>query len=318
MDNQKRTPSDEKMHTLRSTLAQMQKEIAAALPRHVTQERFLRIFLTTIRRNPKLLECGTLSVIGAMMAAAQDGLELDGVHAALVPFKDKQGKPQATYMPMFRGLIALARRSGDVSSVRARPVYEGDTFEYEDGLNPKLRHIRGDSEDDDDIFAFYAIVEFKDGTKQFEVMSRAKVEKIRNGSKGYQFDPNGSPWTTNFPEMGCKTVARRVLKWAPMSAEVQRSIDRDEAAERHGMAALASGTEPLALPEGQEYVQIPTEEPSEPSLADQVRARTRRVTTSVAKPRPGGKPGPVDPPDQPPLPDGPPPAGDDQGVIPGI
>lgn len=317
-----------KMKTLRSLIEKMGPQLAAALPRHIPQERFLRVMLTTIRRDRKgtLMDCSTMSIIGAMMEAAQDGLELDGVHAALVPYKD-HGQLNAHYMKMYRGLIAMARRSGDVSGVTANPVYEGELWQYEEGLNPILRHVPGDCDDPEKILRFYCIVSLKDGTKLVKVMSRDKVNAIRDGSKGYQFDPNGSPWTSDYAEMGCKTVARRALKWAPMAAEDQRSIARDELVERGQMAALSGIDEPLALPAGVDRDPMPDmagegdgeRQPAAKasSLADRIRSGKRPgVGVSVAKPGPGDKAGPVHPrAEEPPNDDGPPPAGDADGVI---
>lgn len=326
-ENDQEKWANDRMKTLRDVLGKMGPQLAAALPKHISQERFLRVMLTTVRkdRTGKLLSCTITSILGAMMQAAQDGLELDGVHAALVPYKD-HGQLEAHAQKMYRGMIAMARRSGDVSGVRSRPVYEGDVFEYEDGLNPILRHVRGEEEDDAKIKAFYCIVELKDGHKQFEVMTRRQIEKIRDGSKAYQFDKEESTWTTNFPEMGCKTVAIRALKWSPMAAEDQRSITREELSER-GQAPALTDFELPALPEGMTLDQMPVEvtQPGKgKAMAEEVRARTQAqrkahvdtnptiapgVTVNNKQPGPGDKAGPVP---------ATPPAGDDQGRIPGV
>ncbi len=296
MSNENESP---KMGTLRSLLVKMGPQLAAALPRHIDQGRFLRVMLTTIRRDRKgtLLSCSTTSILGAMMQAAQDGLELDGMQAALVPFKDNRGVLHATYMPMYRGLIAMARRSGEVSTVRARAVYAGDEFTHRDGLNPVLDHVRGSEEDPAKITHFYAIAELKDGGKQFEVMTRAQVEAIRNSSKGYQFDPNGSPWSTDFEPMGCKTIARRLLKWCPCAAEVQRAITRDEEIERGQMHTLEDFEVPQ-LPEAQERDTIPSDiaNPDKAArIAEKVRARSSKPEPTpnakeAASPAPGPTP----------------------------
>jgi recombination protein RecT len=294
-------------------LQKHQKQLAAALPRHIPAERFARIVLTTLRRNPRLMECSAQSVFGSIMQSAQDGLELDGTHAALVPYKD-HGRLEAHYQPMFRGMLALARRSGDVSSFRARAVYEGDVFDYEEGLSPKLRHVPMGCEDPAKITHFYAIADLRGGGQQFEVMSRAQVNAIRDNSPGYRYDPKGSPWGTHYPEMGCKTVARRALKWCPTSAEVQRSITRDEAGDR------GEGNVDYDLPS----LEIPTdpgspepEQPKQPDraagFADRLRDASgkRRGGTVITKPGPNDKAGPVEPHD------GPPPAGNENGEVPG-
>jgi len=310
--------ADDRMKTLRDVLGKMGPQLAAALPRHIPQERFLRVMLTTVQRNRRLLECSVTSILGAMMEAAQAGLELDGTHAALVPYNE-HGEMRAHFMAMYRGLIAMARRSGEVSTVRARAVYTEDVFVYEDGLSPILRHVRGENEDEAAITHFYAIIEFKDGGKQFEVMTRRQVDGIRDSSPGYRLKPDDSPWRSDYPEMGCKTVARRALKWAPASAEVQRTITRDELSERGQAPALEAGWDMPLLPEA--TAPSPTPEAKAADLAAQVRAKTaagKRGRTIITKPGPGHTAGPVAPPAEEPPPEDIPPPGDDQGVIPGL
>jgi recombination protein RecT len=139
----------------------------------------------------------------------------------LVPFKD-----QCTFIPGYRGLISLAFRSGHVKSVSAFCVYQGDHFEFELGLEPKIKHIpKMDAERDvKDITFAYAIVELKDGGRVYDVMSRGEVDKIRARSKASQ---NG-PWVTDFAEMARKTVTRRCLKYAPMSVEMSKALSLED------------------------------------------------------------------------------------------
>lgn len=300
-------------------LAKHSKQLAAALPRHIPAERFARIVLTTLRRNPRLMECSAQSVFGAIMQSAQDGLELDGTHAALVPYRN-HGRMEAQYQPMFRGMLALARRSGDVSAFRARAVYEGDVFDYEEGLAPRLRHVPMGCEDPEKISHFYAIADLRGGGQQFEVMSRSQVNAIRDNSPGYRYDPNNSPWATHYPEMGCKTVAKKALKWCPTSSEVQRVITRDDDADR-GESSVDYDLPALEVPT--DATSTPTPAATAPTgdrnadLASRIRAGAKPATVRVTKARPGEQAHDVTPADDgTPVPDMPPPGGED-GVIPG-
>lgn len=51
--------------TVGAYLDKMQLQIAKALPKHMNADRLARIALTTIRTNPKLLECSIESLMGA-------------------------------------------------------------------------------------------------------------------------------------------------------------------------------------------------------------------------------------------------------------
>lgn len=61
--------------TMQQYIKQMEGEIKKALPSVMTPERFTRITLSALSTNPKLAQCTPQSFLGAMMTAAQLGLE---------------------------------------------------------------------------------------------------------------------------------------------------------------------------------------------------------------------------------------------------
>ena len=61
--------------TMQSYIKAMEGEIKKALPSVITPERFTRMVLSAISVNPKLGSCTPQSFLGAMMSAAQLGLE---------------------------------------------------------------------------------------------------------------------------------------------------------------------------------------------------------------------------------------------------
>jgi recombination protein RecT len=210
--------------------AQMQ----LALPKHVTAERLARVALTEVRKNPALARCDQTSFLGALMTCAQLGLEPGGPlgHAYLVPFENrKKGIVEAQFIVGYRGMIELARRSGQIVSIEAHPVYEGDTFELELGLNSKLRHIpdfdNPNRVQPDKLRFVYAVAKLKDGGVQFKVMSRREVEAVRAQSRA----GSSGPWVTHYEQMALKTVTRSLFKWLPVSVELATAIDADERAE---------------------------------------------------------------------------------------
>jgi len=239
----------DKMGSVRELLERMKPQLELALPRHMTADRMVRIALTSLQRTPQLLDCDKPSLAGAILQSAQLGLEPDGVlgHAYLVPFKGK-----VVFIPGYKGLIQLARRSGEVSTVEAVVVNAGDVFEYERGLVPILRHKPAEG-DAGKVTHVYAIIRLRDGGVQWDVMTFDQIEAVRRRSPA----GNGGPWVTDWPEMAKKTVLKRVLKLAPCSVEAQRAIALDERAE----AGIDQNLELIDLP--------PTEAPQlAESLAD--------------------------------------------------
>jgi recombination protein RecT len=209
-------------------------QIALALPRHVTADRLARVALTELRRNPALTRCDQMSLLGAIMTCAQLGLEPGGPlgHAYLVPFENrKTNRIEAQFILGYRGMIELARRSGQIQSIEARAVYEGDEFEVRFGLDSALTHVPNfenpDRTQPDKLRFVYAVAKLKDGGVQFEVMSRREIEAVRAQSKSGA----SGPWVTHFEQMALKTVARRLFKWLPISIELATAIEADERAE---------------------------------------------------------------------------------------
>ena len=214
------------------TNPRIKSQIALALPQHVTPERLMRVALTEVRKTPALAQCKPESLLAAIMQCAQLGLEPGGAlgHAYLVPFRD-----QVQFIVGYRGMIDLARRSGQVLSIEARAVYEADTFHVSFGLDPDLKHEPAwDAADRGKLTFVYAVARLRDGGVQFEVMSRAEIEKVRAQSKA----GNNGPWVTHFEEMAKKTVIRRLFKYLPVSVEIARAVGLDEAAERGEQAEV--------------------------------------------------------------------------------
>ncbi len=208
--------------TFRSLLDQMKPQIKLALPKHVDIDRMIRIVLTTVQRTPKLLDCTQESLLACVIQCAQLGLEPDGMlgHAYLIPYGNT-----ATLVVGYKGLLKLARQSGEISSISARVVHEKDKFEYEYGLAERLVHVPSEDEDPGAMTHAYAIFRLKDGGLHFDVMSKREIDAIRKRSKA----SGSGPWVTDYEEMAKKTVLRRASKMSPASIDdrVARALEAD-------------------------------------------------------------------------------------------
>lgn len=207
--------------TIQDYIVAMKSGIAAALPSVMTPERFTRIALSAVSGNPKLASCDPGSFLAAMMTAAQLGLEPNTPlgQAYLIPY----GK-QCQFQLGYKGLIDLAWRSGEVADIQAETVYENDLWEYELGLNPKLRHVPADKDRGDPV-RYYAVIRTKDGGSISAVMSSADVLAH---AKKYSKSFGSGPWQTNFDEMAKKTVLKRALKYAPLKSDFVRGLAQDD------------------------------------------------------------------------------------------
>ena len=227
IQNQVATTNNGEKKNMQTYIKSMEGEIKKALPSVLTPERFTRMVLSAISTNPKLGSCTPQSFLGAMMSAAQLGLEPNTPlgQAYILPYQNK-GVLEAQFQLGYKGLIDLAYRSGEVEVVQAHIVYENDDFECEFGLEPKLTHIPADSERGKPI-KVYAMFKTKSGGYGFEVMS---MDDVRNHAQKYSkaYSSSFSPWATNFEEMAKKTVLKKCLKYAPLKSDFVKGIVQDE------------------------------------------------------------------------------------------
>lgn len=211
--------TEKKQMTIRDFLAsdKFKEQVALALPKHCTADRFARVALTALNRTPKLAECTHASLLQCFMDLSAMGLEADGRRAHLIPYGDK-----ATLVIDYKGLVELAIRSGEISTIHADVVCENDDFVYNMGKIDKhevdFKTGRGK------MYAAYAHVVMKDGSVKDEVMSKEEIDAIRARSRS----ANSGPWVTDYNEMAKKTAFRRCSKWLPLSAELRDNIEKDD------------------------------------------------------------------------------------------
>lgn len=203
----------------------MEPEIRKALPQVITPERFTRMALSALNTTPKLAECSQMSFLGALMNAAQLGLEPNTPlgQAYLIPYRNK-GKLECQFQIGYKGLIDMVYRNENIQTVQAQCVYENDDFQYELGLDPKLVH-KPALKDRGNLILVYALWKSKNGG--FEVMSKEDVDDhARRFSQS--FGSSYSPWKTNYEEMAKKTVIKKCLKYAPLKTDFVMQMNNDE------------------------------------------------------------------------------------------
>lgn len=235
--------------------------IAAVLPKHVTPDRLLKVALQAVRNTPQLLDCSSESLMGAVVQLATLGLEPNGVmgHAYLIPYKNrKKNRTDAQVIVGYKGLIDLARRSGQIETIYAHAVRQGDKFDVSLGTEGSVRHkIDFAAGDRGPIVAAYACAKFRDGGYQFEVMSRHEIDQIMAGSQSGGRD---GPWKDHYEQMARKTVIRRLANYLPLSVELATAVAMDETPQDYG-AVIEGDWTPAAG--GHEAIQ--EDAPAEPT-----------------------------------------------------
>ena len=258
------TLTHSKSQQISDILNMYKAQISQALPQHVNAERIIQLCTTVIARNPKIKDCAIETTLGAVMQASILGLDVTPQFGQFffVPRKNnKTGKTECTALIGYKGYLQLMRRSGEVSTVYAHVVCEGDVFEYELGLEPKLLHRPADISRGNMTHA-YAVIKFKDGGYIFEVLTRADVMKAKNRSQAKT--SKFSPWNTEDEEaMWRKTAIRRLSNYAPLSAEFIIATVADGVALTPTMFdPKTKGIDPMKVePEDVEIIDTEPEEP---------------------------------------------------------
>ena len=180
----------------------------------------MRICLTEYRRNPRLQQCDPVSFLGAVVTAASLGLEPGSAlgQCYLVPYKN-----ECEFQIGYRGMVDIARRSGNIISLQARAVYKGDHFKVILGTEDQIEHEP--KYESSELTHVYAVAKLVGGGVQFDVMSVAEIDSIR---ARYSKAAQGKAWTDSYDEMAKKTVVRRLFKMLPASVELAQALDAEE------------------------------------------------------------------------------------------
>lgn len=197
-------------------------ELLAQLERSLPRgngDRFLRAVETALLRTPKLLNCTRQSIVLALHQLAALGLEPDGRRAHLIPRKD-----QCTLIVDYKGLVELVMRAVPGTVIQADVVYAGDSFRVRNG---QVDHVWGDIKDRAGTpVAAWCGITMPGSPTHFEVMTIDEIESVRKrGASGFG---SRTPWDTDYGEMAKKTVSRRALKWAPLTAEAMTALEADD------------------------------------------------------------------------------------------
>jgi recombination protein RecT len=282
----KRDEGTPQLNTFRDLLMRAEPILKQVAASHMNPERLIRLALAAMSRNPQIMQCDKNSILQAVMTASQMGLEPNTPlqHAAIVPYWNGS-RLEAQFQPMYKGLISLAFRGGEVTQMRTVNVYEQDEFEYEEGLEPKLIHKPNlKAEDRGKVVASYLITRMKNTPVPFlEVMSRSQLLAVKAKALANKKNIAASPWTTSEDEMFRKTVLKRGAKSLPLSIEFVKAVAMDNAIES-GEAIDYTALELEATEETQKQLEPPHEPTQKENLMAAINGKTEKNEPSEMKP----------------------------------
>lgn len=187
-------------------------------------------FLKQISENKSLAECDKLSIMGAFLDIAVNGLSADPnmKQVYLVPYK---GKCTVSISPY--GELYLRQRAGQIKHAdNPVLVYDGDHFVTGiRGGETFIEHTAAYPRKSEDIIACYVRLVRPDGSVDFKVLSSGEFENIRKMSKS----PNSPAYTTGRAGMFMAKTLKHAFKSYPrvklrgQFSKVEEEIELDDA-----------------------------------------------------------------------------------------
>lgn len=224
-----------KGHPASQLMRRYEASLVHLLPKDMSFKRFEALVVATARDQPQLMECfstqvGVSSMLSACLKMASLGFE-PGAHMSqcwILPFRDK-GVMCAQLIVGWQGHKDLIYRSGLVSYIDGRTVYEKDEFDYGYGTggNQFLVHKPFRDGDPGAGVAWYVRVVLRDGKEFFHVLHPWQVE---NKHRAYSKSKSRGPWVDFFDEMALKSTFLEFRKMLPRSVQevVREAATSDE------------------------------------------------------------------------------------------
>lgn len=215
---------------------------------HISPAQFKQLVTSEIRNNQKLQTAfvkNPKSLFASIIYCAELGLSPNSNLGEFFLMSDGEYvKPLLGY----KGIIALLNRTGNIKSIWAESVHEGDDFEYEIGLEPKLIHKPKDVIRNAFTLEYiYVVVKTITDEKLFKVMSKSELTNtigIMPVSSDMYFNDSKDP---NF-WMLKKIVLKQLAKLLPKDKAGTMGLSIDDKIE---------GGNVLTLDESQNIVVTP-------------------------------------------------------------
>lgn len=258
--------------------ADQRDDFYAVLPRHISPDRFERALANVLMNNPEMMAADPRLIFREISKVVGLGLMLDpqlGEAYLIMGWNGKTRQKEPQVRIGYKGLIKLAKQSGEILNIYAREVHEKDEIECVQGDENRLIHKPKLFTDRGPVVGYYAAVRFRNGEFDFEPMDIPQVHAIRDRSDGWKAFSEGkiksTPWSTDEGEMAKKTVLRRLSKRVSQSPELNAAISIEDKAEFSAFDRGAAQVPPPAAPrrqiQQQPVAQVIEHQPADPSAA---------------------------------------------------
>ena len=180
--------------------------VETALPKDFNRERFVQNCLSVMNEKPELAKINKAELVQGLCKAAYLGLDFMSKECYLIPYGNS-----VQFQTDYKGEKKFVKNYSirPIQEIYAKVVREGDTFKEKivDGrpsIDFEPLPFNGN-----DIVGAFAVVLYKDGGMEYEVMTTKDINSVRNN---YSKSSNSKAWKNSWDEMAKKTVLRRLCK----------------------------------------------------------------------------------------------------------
>lgn len=227
-----------------SVSAYLNSKIGSALVNNAISDknkaaRFVTSLITLASMNPKLKDCDKSTLVSAALNAETLGLVLNNQmgFSYVLPYEDQKNKRVvAQFQIGWRGIIQLMIRSGQIKKIHVTEVREGELVKFNPIINEFEFNYIVDEEKrlKQPVIGYYCFFETTNGYVQELYWTKEKMEHhAKTYSPGYKNDlKKGTDytfWSKDFDGMAKKTMLKQISKFAPMSVDLVRAIESDQA-----------------------------------------------------------------------------------------
>lgn len=206
-------------------------------------------------------------------AALKLPIEKNMGFAYIIPYKNnKTGVTTAQFQIGYKGLMQLALRSGQVKKLNAIEIYEGQ-IKY---FNPLTEEIEFDmTAPRTEVIGYASYMELVNGFNKIIYVSKEEMEQhAEKFSQAYRYDKNykktASVWSSDFDSMAKKTVIKMMLKFAPLSADMQMVEKVDQTSVKKADIEIDSNGKGTVLTESIEAEYVDNKKDNTPVSKDDV------------------------------------------------
>ena len=200
------------------------------------KSQFVNNLVALVTNSDNLQQCEPMTVMNAAIKATALNLPLDPNlgFAYIVPFWDrKANKRNAQFQIGYKGLLQLAIRSGQMQKINVTDIREGELID-EDLLTGDITIRRAPDRESKKIIGFCAYMKLANGFEKTLYSTREDIEKfaMRFTQQKTKDGKLANIWSSDFDAMAKKTILKALLKFAPLSTEMENAMVSDTITEQ--------------------------------------------------------------------------------------